>query len=167
MGPSVLSPELTHRGLGEHENRGCPPEQPVKKVFHQMKSLLSRIRINIKWETGIHCRVSTNFCSQRAPYLREAGLDSLRRGTFGSSPPQGGSEKLWRKGRGGWEEGRGQWREDSPGESNHIVLMAYFAFLTNFPLKLIFTYICVSSAHLKACREAKKLVVMRWHLVVG
>ena len=131
MGPSVLSPELTHRGLGEHENRGCPPEQPVNKVFHQMKSLLSRIWINIKLETGIHCRVSRNFCSQRAPYLREAGLGNLRRGTFGSFPPQGGSERLWRKGRGGWEEGRGQWREDSPGESNHIVLMAYFASLTN------------------------------------
>ena len=120
---------MTRRGLGEHENRGCPPEQPVNKVFDQMKSLL---RINIKWETGIHCRVSTNFCSQRAPYLREAGLGNLRRGTFESSPPQGGSEKLWRKGRGGWEEGRGQWREGSPGErSNHIVLMAYFASLTN------------------------------------
>ena len=43
-GLSVRSLESTHRGLGEHENRGCPPEQPAKKVFGQMKSLLSRIR---------------------------------------------------------------------------------------------------------------------------
>ena len=41
-------------------------------------------------ETGTDCRVSTNFSSQRAPYLQEAGLDNLKRGTFGSSPPQGG-----------------------------------------------------------------------------
>ena len=122
-------------------------------------------------ETGTDCRVSTNFSSQQAPYLQEAGLDNLKRGTFGSSPPQGGSEKLWRKGRGGWEEGRAPWREGSPGESAHILLMAYFASLTN--LQKISSqahthiYICVSSAHLKACREAKKLVVMRGHLVVG
>ena len=56
-----------------------------------------------------------------------------------SSPPRDGSGKLWRRGRGGWGEGQPPSREGSPGEGGgHIVLMDYFASLTNFPYNLIY-----------------------------
>ena len=120
------------------------PRTEVVLQYNLQKRYLIRFKISSglverDQKHGSYCAVSKNFLSQRAPYLQEEGLDNRKRGTFVSSPPRDGSGKLWRRGRGGWGEGQPPSREGSPREGGgHIVLMDYFASLTNFPYNLIY-----------------------------